>query len=104
VNQKMLLLDFKSLISTDENEAHFLRLAQKYMVDLNVCEESVLLAEYKLWQRRLENIGSSNIPKNAMEAIVLCNRQVYPNVFKLLQIFATLPVSTASSERSFSNL
>jgi hypothetical protein len=104
VNQKMLLLDFKSLISTDENEAHFIRLAQKYMVDLNECEESVLLAEFKLWQRRLENIGSSNIPKNAMEAIVLCNRQVYPSVFKLLQIFATLPVSTASSERSFSNL
>jgi len=25
---KMLLLDFKSLISTDENKAHFLRLAQ----------------------------------------------------------------------------
>uniref|UniRef100_A0A2S2R6P5 Repressor of the inhibitor of the protein kinase n=1 Tax=Sipha flava TaxID=143950 RepID=A0A2S2R6P5_9HEMI len=104
VNQKMLLLDFKSLISTDENEAHFIRLAQKYMVDLNECEESVLLAEFKLWQRRLENIRSSNIPRNAMEAIFLYNRQVYPSVFKLLQIFATLPVSIASSEMSFSNL
>jgi len=104
VNQKMLLLDFKSLISTDENEPRFLRLAQKYMFDLNECEESVLLAEFKLWQRRLKNIKSSNIPRNSMEAIVLCNRQVYPSVFKLLQIFATLPVSTASSERSFSNL
>lgn len=39
-----------------------------------------------------------------MEAIDLCNKQVYPSVFKLLQIFATLPLSTASSERSFSNL
>ncbi|XP_050537332.1 52 kDa repressor of the inhibitor of the protein kinase-like [Daktulosphaira vitifoliae] len=104
VNQKMLLLDFKSLISTDENEAHFLRLAQMYMFDLNECEESVLLAEFKLWKRRLESIKSSNTPRNAMEAIVLCNSQIYPNVFKLLQIFATLPVSTASNERSFSNL
>ncbi|XP_050546313.1 52 kDa repressor of the inhibitor of the protein kinase-like [Daktulosphaira vitifoliae] len=108
VNQKMFwtfeLLDFKSLISTDENEAHFLRLAQMYMFDLNECEESVLLAEFKLWKRRLESIKSSNTPRNAMEAIVLCNSQIYPNVFKLLQIFATLPVSTASNERSFSNL
>ncbi|XP_050547099.1 52 kDa repressor of the inhibitor of the protein kinase-like [Daktulosphaira vitifoliae] len=54
--------------------------------------------------RRLESIKSSNTPRNAMEAIVLCNSQIYPNVFKLLQIFATLPVSTASNERSFSNL
>ncbi|XP_050526839.1 52 kDa repressor of the inhibitor of the protein kinase-like [Daktulosphaira vitifoliae] len=75
-----------------------------YMFDLNECEESLLLAEFKLWKIRLENIKSSNTPRIAMEAIVLCNSQIYPNVFKLLQIFATLPVSTASNERSFSNL
>jgi len=51
------------------------------MVDLNECKESVLLAKFKLWQRLLENIRSSNIPRNSMEAIVLCNRQVYQNVF-----------------------
>lgn len=28
----------------------------------------------------------------------------FPNIFKLIQILATLPVSTASSERSFSTL
>lgn len=50
------------------------------MVDLNECEESVLLAEFKLWERCLENIRSSNIPRNAMEVIVLYNRHVYSSV------------------------
>jgi len=43
-------------------------------------------------------------PENALQAMTVCNKEIYPNVFKLLQILATLPVSTASNERSFSNL
>ncbi|KAF0740561.1 52 kDa repressor of the inhibitor of the protein kinase-like [Aphis craccivora] len=43
-------------------------------------------------------------PKNALEALTLCNISIYPNIFKLLQILATLPVSSSSNERTFSNL
>lgn len=39
-----------------------------------------------------------------MVTIEQCNQEIYPNVFKLLQIFATLPVSSSSNKRSFSNL
>ncbi|CAI6344856.1 unnamed protein product [Macrosiphum euphorbiae] len=42
--------------------------------------------------------------KNAMDALSVCNRVMFPNVFKLLQILATHPVSSASNERSFSTL
>ncbi|XP_060844861.1 uncharacterized protein LOC132924512 [Rhopalosiphum padi] len=43
-------------------------------------------------------------PENALQAMTVCNKEMYPSVFKLLQIVATIPVSTASNERSFSNL
>ncbi|XP_060858893.1 uncharacterized protein LOC132936221 [Metopolophium dirhodum] len=56
-----------------------------------------------LWQRRLRNLETSNY-RNAMEALSICNPEIYPNIFKLLTIFATLPVSTAQNERSFSSL
>lgn len=54
--------------------------------------------------KHLENIKSQNTPRNAMKTIVLFNKQVYPSVFKLLQIFGTLPILTASSEKSFLEL
>jgi len=38
----------------------------------------------------------------ALEAI--CNQSIYSNKFKLLQILVTLPVSSATNERTFSNL
>ncbi|XP_060863216.1 52 kDa repressor of the inhibitor of the protein kinase-like [Metopolophium dirhodum] len=43
-------------------------------------------------------------PYNALEAMAMCNQSIYPNIFKLLQILVTLPVSSATNERTFSNL
>lgn len=51
--------------------------------------------------KHLEHFKSQNTSRNAMKTIVLCNRQIYLRVFKLLQIFGTLRVLTTSSERSF---
>ncbi|XP_050066076.1 52 kDa repressor of the inhibitor of the protein kinase-like [Aphis gossypii] len=104
IDHKNTILDFKSLISVEQNETTFLKLAKTYTTDLSECQDSILLSEYKLWQRRLKNVETCNLPKNAMETIILCNQEIYPNVFKLLQIFATLPVSSSSNERTFSNL
>lgn len=36
--------------------------------------------------------------------MAMCNQLIYPNIFKLLQILVTLPVSSATNERTFSNL
>lgn len=73
------------------------------MEDLCSSSKTVLLSEYNLWQRRLRNLETTNY-RNAMEALSLCNPDIYPNIFKLLTIFATLPVATAQNERSFSSL
>ena len=41
---------------------------------------------------------------HAIQALEFCGADVHPNLRKLLAIFATFPVTTASSERSFSTM
>jgi len=41
-------------------------------------------------------------PRNALQALAVCSKQIIPTVYTLLHVLATLLVTTASSERSFS--
>lgn len=59
-------------------------------------------AELRLWKTRMSKDHLSL--KCASEALQKCDKVVFPNVYKLLQILCTLPVSTATPERSFSSL
>ncbi|ESN95644.1 hypothetical protein HELRODRAFT_86572 [Helobdella robusta] len=43
-------------------------------------------------------------PKTAIEALALCNSNLYPTIHSLLSILCTMPVSVATAERSFSTL
>ncbi|ESN90120.1 hypothetical protein HELRODRAFT_182816 [Helobdella robusta] len=47
---------------------------------------------------------TSTKPKSALECLDLCDKILYPNIYTLLHILATLPVSTATPERTFSSL
>lgn len=58
--------------------------------------------ELQMWKIKLERI--ENKPKSGLEAIKECNIIIYPNIFNLLSILCTLPVSTATPERMFSCL
>ncbi|XP_060859153.1 52 kDa repressor of the inhibitor of the protein kinase-like [Metopolophium dirhodum] len=79
----------------------FISLIDFYNDDLADNNKDILVSELKLWRRKI--LALDKQPTNAMDALVICNN-MYPNIYKLLQILATLPVSTASSERSFSSL
>jgi len=61
-----------------------------------------LRAEFELWQQRWQT--ATNRPKTALDAYRACNASLYPNVSVLLQLLVTLPVTTATAERSFSTL
>ncbi|KAJ8897966.1 hypothetical protein PR048_003324 [Dryococelus australis] len=39
-----------------------------------------------------------------IEALKNCDYEIFPNIFKLLQILCTVPVSTSTAERRFSTL
>ena len=66
---------------------------------IHCCELSAV-GELRLWYSRVRDTA----PKNAREALVACNQTTFPVIHSLLRILATLPVTTASSERSFSTL
>lgn len=44
------------------------------------------------------------IPKTGIDALTECNKEIYPNIYLLLKILCTLPVSTTTPERMFSAL
>ncbi|KAK5648224.1 hypothetical protein RI129_003116 [Pyrocoelia pectoralis] len=46
----------------------------------------------------------SPTPKSSLECLDMCDKNLYPNIYTLLQILATIPVSTATPERRFSSL
>ena len=63
-----------------------------------------LRSEFDLWKQRWINSAEAELPKSAIDSVAACNESLYPNVAVLLQVLATLPVTTATAERSFSTL
>jgi histone deacetylase complex regulatory component SIN3 len=63
-----------------------------------------LLCEYQLWTINWEGRSDDLNELNAIKTLEKCDKQFYPLIYILLKILATLPVSTASAESSFSTL
>lgn len=60
------------------------------------------LAELKLWLTKIQRL--EKIPNTGLEALDMCNKDIYFNIHFLLKVLCTLPVSTSSPERMFSTL
>lgn len=105
-NHETTLSSFHSLFKENGYDTDFINLTRQYSEDMEDVgnREEIFKNEFKLWQRKLKNSPELHKSKNAMDALSVCNKVMFPNVFKLLQILATLPVSSASNERSFSTL
>ena len=60
----------------------------------------------ELWKETCKGVDESSVKsaENALGALELCNKTHYPAVHVLLKLFATLPCSSATAERSFSAL
>jgi len=64
-----------------------------------------LQMEFLRWQKYWNRQSSESRPETAVEALRAATQLgTYPAICVLLQIFATLPVTTATGERSFSAL
>ena len=59
-------------------------------------------AELSMWKQYLSQ--KSDIPRTALMTIKQCKKLIFPNIFKLLQILCTIPVTSCESERSFNAL
>lgn len=60
--------------------------------------------EYDRWQRKWKLVPQSERPTTVTESLKSCDISIYPNIAVLLRIFATIPVSNSTAERSFSEL
>jgi hypothetical protein len=102
-NLNFLLLDFECLFHSkfsdeDRNEIKHL----VYLYSLTI-DKNNIIAVLKMWKLKLAS-SNLNLTKNGLEALDNCDEEVYPNIHFLLKIFVSLPVSTATPERSFSSL
>ena len=57
-------------------------------------------ADFVRWQSRWNDVPASERPSDCLKALAACDKVFYPHIHALLQIFASLPVSTATPERS----
>ena len=63
-------------------------------------------SEMTVWQKKWRNVNQGDRPCSAMEACLACNGHgaFFPDLKILLRAFATLPVSAATAEISFSTM
>ena len=62
----------------------------------------VIDLELKLWKREWIEVEKEDRPASLAKAIKHCDKSKFPNVFTLIKIGCTLPVTSAECERSFS--
>ncbi|CAF1024727.1 unnamed protein product, partial [Didymodactylos carnosus] len=69
---------------------------------------SQIKSEFLLWKPTatvtMKRKETTVLPDTAIDAYIECNEVFYPNIKILLKIFGTLPVTTATTERTFSVL
>jgi len=78
------------------------RLLEIYQEDIG--PRAAVVPEVQRWVNKWKKEDVSTVPSSAIEALCACHADIYPNVYILLTILGTLPVSTATSERSFSTM
>ncbi|XP_008190126.1 zinc finger MYM-type protein 1-like [Acyrthosiphon pisum] len=96
-NKQRNRLNISSESNTPENAALL------YTTDLPGTFEE-LEGELKTWKAIWKEKPVDELPSTAMETIFLPLMNYYPNIKRLLILFATIPVTTCTSERSFSSL
>jgi len=65
---------------------------------------AAVVSEVQRWENKWKKEDVSTAPSSAIKALCACHADIYPNVYILLTVLVTLPVSTATSERSFSTM
>ena len=62
------------------------------------------MLELILWYRKRFRLNGAGRPTDALNSIKECSSDAFPNIFTLMTISLTLPVTTCTSEQSFSTL
>ena len=92
-------------ITPDDLSAKVQELGELYECDLPSpdCLESELHSWQLKWQKQLQEHGEASLPSSPTLTISQVS-SMYPNISTLLKLLCTLPVTSCSAERSFSEL
>ena len=87
------------IVSSDYNIQETIKL---YETDLH--DSCVVDQELKLWKRKWIDCLEKDRPDSLGAAILECDEERFPNVFRLIKIGCTIPITSCTCERSFSTL
>jgi hAT family C-terminal dimerisation region len=69
-----------------------------------ISSELEVRAEFEIWRHRWRDLDAAKKVNTAATALENCPLLTMPNIHALLQVLATLPVTTAEPERIFSKV
>lgn len=72
--------------------------------DIETDSDIVIKKEVLLWQRKWIDVDAKKRPKNFIDSLNACNQSFYANVYNMLKHCATIPITIATPERTFSTL
>ena len=68
----------------------------------DLIKRDVVDQEHLLWRRKWLAVASKDWPDKLAKAVKKCDAERFPNLFVLLKMACTLPITSAECERSFS--
>jgi hypothetical protein len=79
---------------------------QFYQADLPSSNLDIITAEFEMWQQKWKRISKEDRPSDVITTLnaLIPIKSFYPNFNCLFEIFAILPVTVATAERSFSTM
>ena len=107
---KSIIGEFQCLISADPTTAPTPQQIKSIQVLGKFYENNLtkswgeLVSELISCYRKLFRLNAAERPTNALSSIKECTSDAFPNIFTLMTILLTLPVTTCTSEQSFSTL
>ncbi|XP_025192657.1 52 kDa repressor of the inhibitor of the protein kinase-like [Melanaphis sacchari] len=108
-----LFLEVENVLSLVDETVKTPRLVRQSIYRNNILADSpehflptydTLESELKVWIEKWKSVPDKKLPKSAIDTLDVMSKDLYPNIWCLLSILATLPVSTSSAERTFSTL
>ncbi|VDI33904.1 Hypothetical predicted protein [Mytilus galloprovincialis] len=79
------------------------KLYETYRHDLTD-NQGTFNSEVQRWQRRWSSPDVIEKPKYLKASLSVTNKELYPSIFAIFAILVTMPVTTSTTERSFSSL
>ena len=96
---KLLLLVPSIICHPDYNHLEMTDLTNQYSDDLpnpNITDQ-----ELRRWKKKWMDVKPDDLPDSLAKSIKVCDKLRFPNIFILIKIGCTLPVTSAECERSF---